>query len=95
MLKIKLVILELYKQVTQYLFELEADERRHTGVIRSHPKLRQAVNKTWGAVWDSFETLSPPGRKLKRKEKVDNNNLNLFNKKLLFKNDDVPCRCDW
>ena len=57
MLKIKLVILELYKQVTQYLFELEADKKRHTGVVTSHPKLRQAVNKTWGAVWDSFEKL--------------------------------------
>ena len=57
MLKIKLVILELYKQVTWYLFDLEANEKRYTGVVTSHPKLRQAVNKTWGAVWDSFEKL--------------------------------------
>ena len=57
MLKIKLVILELYKQVTQHLFELEADEKRHTGMVTSHPELRQAFNETWGAVWDSFEKL--------------------------------------
>ena len=57
MLKIKPVILELYKQIMWYLFEQETNEKRYTGMITSYPKLRQAVNETWGAVWDSFEKL--------------------------------------
>ena len=57
MLKLKPIILEFYRQITQYLFNLEADEKRHRGVITLHPELRQVVNDTWGVVWNSFEKL--------------------------------------
>ena len=56
----------------------EANEKRHTGVVTPHPELRQAVNKTWGTVWDSFEKLHQEGNLKKRK--VDNNNLDLSNR---------------
>ena len=57
MLKIEPIILEFYRQITRYLFNLEADEKRHTGVITIHPELRQVVTDTWSAVWNSFEKL--------------------------------------
>ena len=57
MLKIKPVILEFYKQVMWYLFNLEANEKRHTGMLTLHPKLRQVINETQEAVWNSFEKL--------------------------------------
>ena len=67
MLKIKLVILELYKQVTWYLFELEADENRHTGVVTPHPELRQDVKKKPG---EQYGTLlrSSTGKKINLKK---------------------------
>ena len=90
MLKIKLIILELYKQVTRYLFELEADEKRHTGVVTPHPELRQAVNKTWGAVWDSFEKLHWEENLKKKKITI----ISIYLIGIIIQNDDVPCRCD-
>ena len=57
MLKIEPIILEYYRQITQYLFSLEANEKRHTGIITAYPELWQIVNETWGAVWDTFEKL--------------------------------------
>ena len=64
MLKIEPIILEFYRKITQYLFNLEADEKRHTGVIAIHPELRQVVTDTWSAVWNSFEKL----HKIKKKK---------------------------
>ena len=55
--KIEPIILEFYRWVTQYLFNLEADEHRHTGAITVHPELRQVVNETWSLIWNTFEKL--------------------------------------
>ena len=45
MLKIEPIILEYYRQITHYLFSLEADEKRYMGIITAYPKLQQIVNK--------------------------------------------------
>ena len=57
MLKIGPIILECYRQITRYLFNLEADEKRYTGIITAFPKLWQIVNETWSEVWDTFKKL--------------------------------------
>ena len=69
------------------MFELEANEKRYTGVITLHPELRQAVNETVGAVGTLLRSSTRRNFfKKKGKRKADSNNLNLFSKKkLLFK----------
>ena len=57
MLKIEPFILELYRQLTRYLFSLEANEKRHMGSITLHPEYRQIVTRTWSVVWNTFERL--------------------------------------
>ena len=57
MLQIEPFILEFYRQLTRYLFSLEADEKRHMGSITIHPEYRQIVTRTWDMVWNTFEKL--------------------------------------
>ena len=57
MLKIEPFILEFYRQLTRYLFSLEANEKRHMGLITIHHEYRQIVTRTWSVVWNTFKRL--------------------------------------
>ena len=57
MLDIEPMVLELYQQVTRYIFNLEAEEYRCTGQITHFPELKQVVATTWENVWRSYEQL--------------------------------------
>ena len=45
------MILELYKQLTCFLFNLEAEENTKTGQISVQPEVRQLVTKIWNDIW--------------------------------------------
>ena len=50
-LKLKPMILELYKQLTHFLLNLEAKENTKTGQISVQPEVRQLVTKIWNDIW--------------------------------------------
>ena len=50
-LKLKPMILELYRQLTCFLFNLEAKENTKTGQISVQPEVRQLVTKIWNDIW--------------------------------------------
>ena len=54
-MKLKLMILELYRQLTCFLFYLEAEENTKTGQISMYPEVRQLVTKIWDDIWKILE----------------------------------------
>ena len=51
-MKLKPLILELYRQLTCFLFNLEAEENTKTGQISIQPEVQLLVTKVWN---DSLE----------------------------------------
>ena len=52
--KLEPLVLELYRQLTHFLFNLEAEENRRTGQILISPDVRLLVTKTWNHVWETL-----------------------------------------
>ena len=53
--KLEPLVLELYRQLTCFLFNLEAEENRRTGQISISPDLHLLVTKTWNHIWETLE----------------------------------------
>ena len=53
--KLEPLVLELYRQLTCFLFNLEAEENRRTGQISISPDLHLFVTKTWNHIWETLE----------------------------------------
>ena len=53
--KLEPLVLELYRQLTHFLFNLEAEENRKTGQISIHPEVRLLVTKVWNNIWRILE----------------------------------------
>ena len=53
--KLEPLVLELYRQLTHFLFNLEAEENRRTGQILISPDLHLLVTKTWNHIWETLE----------------------------------------
>ena len=50
-MKLEPLVLELYRQLTHFLFNLEAKENRKTGQISIQPEVRLLVTKVWNDIW--------------------------------------------
>ena len=53
--KLEPLVLELYRQLTCFLFNLEAEENRRTGQISVSPDVHLLVTKTWNYIWETLE----------------------------------------
>ena len=53
--KLEPLVLELYRQLTHFLFNLEAEENRRTGQISISPDVRLLVTKVWNHIWKTLE----------------------------------------
>ena len=53
--KLEPLVLELYRQLTHFLFNLEAEENRKTGQISIYPEVRLLVTKVWNNIWRTLE----------------------------------------
>ena len=53
--KLEPLVLELYRQLTHFLFNLEAEENRRTGQISISPDVHLLVTKTWNHIWETLE----------------------------------------
>ena len=53
--KLEPLVLELYRQLTRFLFNLEAEENRRTGQISISPDVCLLVTKTWNHIWKTLE----------------------------------------
>ena len=53
--KLEPLVLELYRQITRFLFNLEAKENRRTGQILISPDVHLIVTKTWNYIWETLE----------------------------------------
>ena len=53
--KLEPLVLELYRQLTHFLFNLEAEENRRTGQISISPDVHLLVTKTWNHIWKTLE----------------------------------------
>ena len=49
------LILELYRQLTHFLFNLEAEENRRTGQISIQPKVQLLVTRVWNDILKTLE----------------------------------------
>ena len=54
-MKLEPLVLELYRQLTHFLFHLEAEENRKTGQISIQPEVRLLVTKVWNDIWKTLE----------------------------------------
>ena len=54
-MKLKPLILELYRQLTCFLFNLEAKENAKTGQISIQPEVQLLVTKIWNNTWKTLE----------------------------------------
>ena len=54
-MKLKPMILKLYRQLTHFLFNLEAEENTKTGQISMYPEVQQLVTKIWDDIWKILE----------------------------------------
>ena len=50
-MKLEPLVLELCRQLTCFLFNLEAEENRITGQISIQPEVRLLVTKVWNDIW--------------------------------------------
>ena len=53
--KLEPLVLELFRQLTCFLFNLEAEENRRTGQILISPDVHLLVTKTWNHIWETLE----------------------------------------
>ena len=53
--KLEPLVLELYRQLTCFLFNLEAEENRKTGQISIYPDVQLLVTKVWNNIWKTLE----------------------------------------
>ena len=53
--KLEPLVLELYRQITCFLFSLEAEENRKSGQISIFPDVRLLVTKVWNHIWKTLE----------------------------------------
>ena len=53
--KLEPLVLELYRQLTHFLFNLEAEENRKTGQISIFSDVRLLVTKVWNHIWKTLE----------------------------------------
>ena len=53
--KLEPLVLELYRQLTHFLFNLEAEENRKTGQISIFPDIWLLVTKVWNHIWKTLE----------------------------------------
>ena len=53
--KLEPLVLELYRQLTHFLFNLEAEENRRTGQISISPDVQLLVTKVWNHIWETLE----------------------------------------
>ena len=53
--KLEPLVLELYRQLTHFLFNLEAEENRKTGQISIYPEVQLLVTKVWNNIWGTLE----------------------------------------
>ena len=53
--KLEPLVLELYRQLTHFLFNLEAEENRKTGQISISPDVRLLGTKVWNHIWKTLE----------------------------------------
>ena len=49
------LVLELYRQLTHFLFSFEAEENRKTGQISISPDVWLLVTKIWNHIWKTLE----------------------------------------
>ena len=54
-MKLEPLLLELYRQLTCFLFNLEAEENRKTGQISIQPEVQLLVTKVWNDIWRTLE----------------------------------------
>ena len=54
-MKLEPLVLELYRQLTCFLFKLEAEENRRTGQISIQPEVRLLVTKVWNDIWRTLQ----------------------------------------
>ena len=54
-MKLEPLVLELYRQLTCFLFNLEAEENRKTGQISIQPEVQLLVTKVWNDIWRTLE----------------------------------------
>ena len=54
-MKLEPLVLELYRQLTCFLFNLEAEENRKTGQISIQQEVRLLVTKVWNDIWRTLE----------------------------------------
>ena len=53
--KLEPLVLKLYRQLTRFLFNLEAEENRRTGQISIFPDVHLLVTGIWNHVWKTLE----------------------------------------
>ena len=53
--KLEPLVLELYRQLTHFLFNLEAEENRKTGQISIYPDVWLLGTKVWNDIWRTLE----------------------------------------
>ena len=53
--KLEPLVLELYRQLTHFLFNLEAEENRRTGQISISPDVQLLVTEIWNHIWKILE----------------------------------------
>ena len=53
--KLEPLVLELYRQLTHFLFNLEAEENRKSGQISIFPDVWLLVTKVWNHIWKTLE----------------------------------------
>ena len=54
-MKLEPLVLELYRQLMHFLFNLEAEENRKTGQISFQPEVQLLVTKVWNDIWRTLE----------------------------------------
>ena len=54
-MKLEPLVLELHRQLTCFLFNLEAEENRKTGQISIQPEVQLIVTKVWNDIWKTLE----------------------------------------
>ena len=54
-MKLKPLILELYRQLMCFFFNLEAKENAKTGQISIQPEVQLLVTKMWNDIWKTLE----------------------------------------
>ena len=54
-MKLEPLVLELYRQLTCFLFNLEPEENRKTGQISIQPEVQLLVTKVWNDIWRTLE----------------------------------------